>query len=55
VTKLSGKGSRIAGVAERFAKVRGVRLHYLIGGKGSAVVLQHGYARRLRATPTPHL
>jgi pimeloyl-ACP methyl ester carboxylesterase len=44
VTKLSGKGSRIAGVAERFAKVNGVRPHYLIGGKGSRVVLLHGYA-----------
>jgi len=32
------------GFAERFAKVNGVRLHYLIGGKGSPVVLMHGYA-----------
>lgn len=30
--------------AERFAKVNGVRLRYLIGGTGSAVVLLHGYA-----------
>ena len=44
MTKLSGQGSRIAGVAERFAKVNGVRLHHLIGGKGSPVVLLHGYA-----------
>jgi pimeloyl-ACP methyl ester carboxylesterase len=42
--KLSGKRSRIAGVAERFAKVNGTRLHYLIGGTGSPVVLLHGYA-----------
>ena len=37
--------SRIpAGFAERFAEVNGVRLHYLIGGTGSPVVLLHGYA-----------
>src|SRR5439155_25524595 len=29
---------------ERFTKVNGVRLRYLIGGQGSAVVLLHGYA-----------
>jgi pimeloyl-ACP methyl ester carboxylesterase len=29
---------------ERFAKVNGVRLRYLVGGQGSAVVLLHGYA-----------
>ncbi len=34
-----------AGFAERFAMVNGVRLHYLIGGKGSPVVLLHGYAQ----------
>jgi len=33
------------GFAERFADVNGVRLHYLIGGKGSPVVLLHGYAQ----------
>ena len=33
-----------AGFAERFATVNGVRLHYLIGGKGDPVVLVHGYA-----------
>jgi pimeloyl-ACP methyl ester carboxylesterase len=32
------------GFAERFAEVNGVRLHYLIGGQGSPVVLLHGYA-----------
>jgi len=32
------------GFTERFADVNGVRLHYLIGGKGSPVVLLHGYA-----------
>jgi pimeloyl-ACP methyl ester carboxylesterase len=34
-----------AGFAERFAKVNGVRLRYLVGGQGSAVVLLHGYAQ----------
>ena len=33
-----------SGFAERFAEVNGVRLRYLIGGKGSPVVLLHGYA-----------
>ena len=32
------------GFTERFAKVNGVRLRYLVGGQGSAVVLLHGYA-----------
>jgi pimeloyl-ACP methyl ester carboxylesterase len=35
----------LAGFAERFAKANGIRLHYLIGGKGSPVVLLHGYAQ----------
>ena len=35
----------LAGFAERSANVNGVRLHYAIGGKGSAVVLLHGYAQ----------
>ena len=38
-------GTLPAGFTERFAKVNGVRLHYLIGGKGSPVVLLHGYAQ----------
>jgi len=33
-----------ANFSERFAEVNGTRLHYLIGGKGSPVVLLHGYA-----------
>jgi len=37
-------GSVPSGFVERFAEVNGVRLHYLIGGKGSPVVLLHGYA-----------
>ena len=32
------------GFAEGFAEVNGVRLRYLIGGEGTAVVLLHGYA-----------
>ena len=38
-------GTLPAGFTERFAKVNGVRLHYLIGGKGSPVVLLHGYTQ----------
>jgi len=34
-----------AGFSERFADVNGTRLRYLIGGKGSPVVLLHGYAQ----------
>jgi len=35
----------LRGFAGRHAKVNGVRLRYAIGGKGSAVVLLHGYAQ----------
>jgi pimeloyl-ACP methyl ester carboxylesterase len=38
-------GKPPAGFTEKFADVNGVRLHYYIGGKGSAVVLLHGYAQ----------
>ena len=31
--------------SDRFADVNGVRIHYVIGGKGSPVVLLHGYAQ----------
>ena len=34
-----------SGFTERFARVNGVRLRYLIGGEGSPVVLLHGYAQ----------
>lgn len=34
-----------AGFDERFAEVNGVRLHCLIGGRGGAVVLLHGYTQ----------
>src|SRR6267142_44935 len=33
-----------AGFTEHYADVNGVKLHYFIGGKGSPVVLLHGYA-----------
>jgi pimeloyl-ACP methyl ester carboxylesterase len=38
------KPSAAPNFSERFAKVNGVRLRYLIGGTGSPVVLLHGYA-----------
>jgi len=34
-----------AGFADRFAEVNGVKLHYRIGGKGSPIVLLHGFAQ----------
>ena len=37
------------GLTENFAEVNGTRIHYLIGGKGSPVVLLHGY------TETSHM
>jgi pimeloyl-ACP methyl ester carboxylesterase len=42
---MAAAGSVPAGFAEHYAEVNGVRLHYLIGGKGSPVVLLHGYAQ----------
>jgi pimeloyl-ACP methyl ester carboxylesterase len=32
-------------IADRFAEVNGVRLHYLVAGKGDPVILLHGYAQ----------
>ena len=37
-----------AGFTEHDAEVKGVQLHYFIGGKGSPVVLLHGYAETSR-------
>src|SRR5687767_11351968 len=34
-----------AAFADRTADVNGVRIHYVVGGKGSPVVLLHGYAQ----------
>src|SRR2546422_10102707 len=42
---LAATATAIPGFSERFADVNGVRLHYFIGGKGSPVVLLHGYAQ----------
>ena len=36
------------GIEDRFAEVNGVRLHYLIAGKGEPVILLHGYAQTSR-------
>ena len=36
---------RGAAIKSRFAKVNGVRLHYLAAGKGEPVILLHGYAQ----------
>src|SRR5262245_29793943 len=44
MTRSRETAARTTGFSERFAKVNGVRLRYLIGGRGSAVVLLHGYA-----------
>jgi pimeloyl-ACP methyl ester carboxylesterase len=32
-------------IAERYATANGVRLHYLVAGTGSPVILLHGYAQ----------
>ena len=39
----SGSGAKKR-IEDRFATVNGVRLHYLIAGKGDPVILLHGYA-----------
>ena len=45
ITQVSAASeATIPGFSKRFAEVNGVRLHYLIGGTGSPVVLLHGYA-----------
>lgn len=44
-TNVTTSRRKPAGFADRFADVNGVRLHYLIGGKGSPVVLLHGYTQ----------
>ena len=33
-----------SGIQDRFAEVNGLRLHYLVAGKGNPVILLHGYA-----------
>jgi len=45
-SSLSATAGKIpAGFTEHDAEVNGVRIHYSIGGKGSPVVLLHGYAQ----------
>lgn len=36
---------KVDGFADRYAQVNGVRLHYKVGGKGTPVVLLHGYGQ----------
>jgi len=43
-TSRAARTQSLPSFTERYAEVNGVRLHYLMGGKGSAVVLLHGYA-----------
>jgi pimeloyl-ACP methyl ester carboxylesterase len=44
-TQLAVAGAIPAGFTEHDAEVNGTRIHYYIGGKGSPVVLLHGYAQ----------
>jgi len=42
---LAGSGfAQTSGFADKTAQVNGVRIHYQVGGKGTPVVLLHGYA-----------
>ncbi|MCM3870359.1 MAG: alpha/beta fold hydrolase, partial [Pyrinomonadaceae bacterium] len=36
------------GIESRFAEVNGVRLHYLVAGRGEPVILLHGYTQTSR-------
>lgn len=45
---LASGAARAQAVESRFADVNGVKLHYLISGKGDPVVLLHGYAQTSR-------
>src|SRR5438034_7408235 len=36
------------GIQDRFSSINGLRLHYLIAGKGDPVILMHGYAETSR-------
>ena len=44
-TMLTAGGEVPGGFSERNVEVNGVRIHYSIGGKGSPVVLLHGYTQ----------
>jgi pimeloyl-ACP methyl ester carboxylesterase len=41
-------GPGAGSIESRFAEVEGMRLHYLMGGKGPAVILLHGYTQTAR-------
>lgn len=43
ISSRTARTNSVPGFNDAFANVNGVRLHYRIGGKGSAVVLLHGY------------
>jgi alpha-beta hydrolase superfamily lysophospholipase len=35
-------------IQDKFADVNGIRMHYLVAGKGDPVILMHGYAQNSR-------
>lgn len=43
-----GDGAVPAGFESRFAEANGVRIHYVVGGRGDAVVLLHGWPQTWR-------
>ena len=43
--KVTRRGNGVTSVQSRFARVNGIRLHYLTAGAGEPVVLLHGYAQ----------
>ena len=45
MAKRSQQRASQAPIKSRFAKVNGVRLHYLAAGQGEPVILLHGYAQ----------
>jgi len=47
-TNMTVRAQSPIGIEDRFAAVKGVRLHYLIAGKGHPVILLHGYAQNSR-------
>jgi alpha/beta hydrolase family protein len=45
ITGPNAQAQNRIGIEDRFADVNGVRLHYLIAGKGNAIILLHGYTQ----------
>ncbi len=45
MAKVTRRGKSVIGVQSRFARVNGIRLHYLTAGAGEPVILLHGYAQ----------